>query len=681
MPMRKLVLRPGVDVEETPTKNEAQISASQLIKFYAGLPSKRGGWQQMVSTPLIGRCSGLHGWGDIGGVPYLAAGTEQRLALLDGGMLVDITPVVSTQNPAVAFSTTAGSSTVTVSDPSYNPAYGDWINLQTQVAVGGLVLFGYYIVTGVVDSTHYTIAAASNATANVTNGGAVPAYTTTNTLATVSVGLANHGFLAGDTFDAAVSTTVATVVIFGLYAVTSVTNVNNFVITASSLAASSTTASENGGNARIQYLLPSGATIDEWTGGYGLGDYGGGDYGLANTSVLIPMREWSLDNFGQDLIASPTGGAIYYWQPSIIQPASLISNTAPVKNQAVFVMSQSQMVIALGSEFGGIQQPLLVRWCDAGDFTDWTATVFNQAGSYTIPQGSRLVGGLATGLGALLWTDVGLYQMTYQGLPFVFGFRPIATGCGLIGMRAFAVCGSLLMWWSNHGPFLMDLSGGSPQPLECSVWDILFNNWDLTSGGAFVMGANTLTNEFELFFPLAQTSSYYVQGSCEYGSIKYNYIEKVWDYSITPQLQRTAWQGHWVQGSGNIGNPVGSDIAGLLQQHEIGYDANGVGMEWFWQTGDFDISEGEEMVFVDWIIPDFVGVNNPTINMEVVVLAYPNAPPVTVGPFTVTDTTVFVPPFGARGRQAAIRCSGNDLGTFSRLGAVRLRFAPDGRGI
>jgi hypothetical protein len=681
VPIRKLILKPGVDVEESPTLNAAQITASNLIRFYSGLPQKRAGWAAMNTVPLIGTASGLHGWTDIVGNPYLAAGTEQRLEVLIGGELFDITPLDVTTNPVVAFTTVIGTSSVTILDASNNPSANDWINLTTHVAVGGLVLYGYYLVTGVVDATHYTIDAGENATASVAAGGAVSLYTTANTFATVTVTLAAHGLTTSDTYYAGVSTTVATVVISGLYAVTSVTDANNFVITAATNANANASVSENAGDAQIEYLLPSGYAMDTGLNGYGIGDYGADDYGVgSDAQATFPMRQWSLDNYGQDLIASPTGGAIYMWEPAAIVPASVVSGSAPIYNNAVFVMSQAQIVVALGAEVSSTQEPLLVRWSDAGDFTAWTPTATNQAGSYFISQGSKLVGGIATGLGALLWTDVGLYSMTYQGLPFVFSFRPLATGCGLIGMRAAAVVGSLVMWLSNHGFFVMPLGGGTPTPIECAVWDVMTNNWDLGQPGQFIMAPNTLANEFELFFPIASSSPYYVEGSVTRGSIKYNFVEKVWDYTISSQLQRTAWQGHWATTGGSSGNPVGSDLTGLLQQHEVGFDADGAPMIWSWTTGYFDLAEGEEMIFIDWLIPDFTSTGSPTISISLLVQGYPNQDEVTVGPFQVSPSTWAVPPFGARGRQAAIQVSGSDLNTFNRLGALRYRFAADGRG-
>jgi hypothetical protein len=699
MPFKTLKLLPGVNLERSPSLNEAQLAFSNLIRFYGALPQKLGGWAQLTAQLFIGTCRGLHGWADIIGNAYLAIGTEQRLEVYTGGVLYDITPIADTTNPAVSFSTTIGSSTVAIHDAGYSPDVGDWINLLTQVSVGGLVLFGYYQVTGSLDANDYTITATgsaisiggygtglyggglygepniNNATGNVTNGGAVAVYTTTNGLATVNVLLDNHGFSMGSIYDAAIPTTVGGLTISGNYSVTSVVDIDNFVITASAPATGNATLAQNGGNAQIQYLLPSGPAVATFNLGYGSGLYGAGLYGVANASgmpTVTPLRQWSLDNWGQDLIASPTNGKIYYWQPPIITPAIPVSSTAPIYNISVFVMSQVQIIVALGAETGGTQEPLLVRWSDAGDFTDWTPTATNQAGSYQIPTGSKMVGGLAVGLGALLWTDLDLWSMTYQGLPFVFGFNRIATACGLISMRAVGIAGSFVMWLSTRGFFTYSLGGGVT-PVECQVWDFLIDNIDTNQFDQVHCAINGLFNEMAWHFPLSQSSPLY-SASAPMGYVKVNYVENlIWDYGLSPQYQRTAWVGHTP-----VGFPIGSDLNGLLQQHEIGYDANGVGMQWSWQTGYFDILDGEEFVFSDLLIPDNVTIGNPTIFYTIYVTAYPNTASTVLGPYAAMTTTDFIA-FRGRGRQMAIGASGSDLGTFNRLGALRYRFARDGR--
>ena len=674
MPFRTLKLRPGVLLEQSPTLNQTNLAASNLIRFYGGLPQKLGGWQQLTSQTFVGTCRGLHGWADIVGNPYVAVGTEQRLQVLIGGAMDDITPLAMTDNIAVAFTTTNTSTSVEINDGSYTPNVGDWINLITPVSQGGIVLSGFYRVATNIDTTHYTVTAASPATSNAGPGGAVPQYTTVNTQTAVKVTLANHPFTTGSIYTALISTTVGGVTISGSYSVTYV-DANNFNISASVPASSSTSAYMNTGNAQIEYLIPTGFSVNTGLTGYGTGLYGAGLYGVGGSGqITSPLRQWSLDHFGQDLIACPTNGAIYYWQPATVQPASVMTY-APLYSGVTFVMPQSEIIMSLAAEISGTQEPLLVRWCTVGSFsnsTDWTATATNQAGSYSIATGNKCVGGLAVGLGALIWTDAGLWTVSYIGFPLVFGFNNVAQGCGLIGQRGAGTVGTLVMWLSTRG-FFQYGPGGSVVPLECSVWDFIINNIDLTQTGQIHCAVNALFNEMAWHFPLA-TSSVFWSALAPMAYVKYNYLENCWDYGLSSQYQRTA-----SMGVSPIGNPVGADLNGLLQQHEVGTDANGAGMQWSWQTGYFELMEGEDFIFSDLIIPDFVSTGNPTFTPTVLMTDYPNETPTqAVVSGNITASSNFIT-YSARGRQMAFGLAGSDLGTFNRLGAVRVRFSPDGK--
>jgi hypothetical protein len=661
MPFAKLALKPGVDTQRSPTLNEAGISDSQLIRFPFGLPEKQGGWQSFPNLPLlIGICRGLFGWADLKGTPYLAVGTEQRLEVMNGGALADITPLRAVTNPAVSFSTTAGSASVLIHDPGHGAVAGDWINLLTYVSVGGLLLQGYYQIASVLDGSSYVVQAAKPATSTVTNGGAVAVATTTSGSATVTLTLANHGLLATQFIVIAVPTTVGGVTIAGSYNVASVPDANTFTIIAGTSATSSATGGVNGGNARINYLIPSGLAVPTYTTGWGIGDFGMGDWGAGSSgSELIHARQWSLFNFGQDLIASPSYGMIYYWQPPTIQPAVVVDPSAPLQNIVVFGMGQVQIIISAGAEALGILYPTLVRWCDSGDFTDWVASATNQAGSYQIPTGSTAVSGLAIGLGALIWTDVDLWSMSYIGTPFIFSFNRVGISCEPMSMKAVAVCpGNLVVWPGPRGFFRFD--GGTVSPLACTVWDVFFTLLDSRQRELVFSALNAMFNE---------VSWYYLRTDGQIGYVRWNFANNLWDLGV---LDRTAWTE-----LSPVGNPIGASTAGILYEHEIGANADASPLSWSFTTGYFDLQAGEDFAFVDFFIPDFVG-SYAAIEMTIFATDAPNLRARTYGPFTIQPGTEYIN-VRVRGRQLALKFSGNDLNSQVRLGGVRYRFATAGR--
>jgi hypothetical protein len=685
MPFRTIKLQPGVDSVSSNSLDPARLVTSNLVRYYGGFVQKLGGWQHLNTTPLIGTCRGMYGWADVAGNIYIGCGTEQRLQVLAGGTIEDITPLIATENPAPAFSTVSTSTSVTFTDPIYQPSVGDWVNLMTQVSVGGLILQGYYRVTGTVGGTKYTVDAGAPATANVTDGGAVPLFTVTGGSSTVQVTLANHGLSAStSSVSFNVSTTVAGITIYGSYVVASVIDADNFTISASSVATFNNTGLMNGGNAQIEYLLPSGYAVNTPLDGYGVGDYGAGDYGLAGSSTVTGyLRQWSMDHWGQYLLASPSGGEIYYWNPPTVAPAQVISVNAPVINASMFVIPQAQIIVALGAEFGGQQEPLLVRWCDAGDFTDWTASTTNQAGSYLLSSGTRIIGGHAVGLGALIWTDEDVWYMQYQGYPLVFSFTSISQSCGLIAMRGGRNAAGVVRWLSTRGFYTYQVGGGVTS-VESSVWDFIFDNLDTSQLEQIFCAVNSLFNEMSYFFPVSPSSAIY-DPAAPMAYVKHNYVEDAWDIGVSAQCQRTAWVEKNAQSY-----PVGTDLNGLIQEHEVSNDADGAGMAWSWQTGYFSLMEGEEFVFIDLIIPDFVlnwtGDTPPVITVSLLATDYPiglaDGSPIVDGPYTITTAqpgATLMVPVRLRARQIALQFSGNDLGSFWRLGALRVRFSPDGR--
>jgi hypothetical protein len=424
-------------------------------------------------------------------------------------------------------------------------------------------------------------------------------------------------------------------------------------------ATSTATGAANGGNARINYLIPSDLAVPTYTTGWGIGDFGKGDWGTGSSgSKLIHARQWSLFNFGQDLIASPYG-MIYYWQPPAIQPASVIDPSAPLQNIVVFGMGQVQIIISAGAEALGVLYPTLVRWCDSGDFTDWIASATNQAGSYQIPTGSTAVAGLAIGLGALIWTDVDLWSMSYIGTPFIFSFNRVGISCEPMSMKAVAVCpGNLVVWPGPRGFFRFD--GGTVSPLACTVWDVFFTLLDSRQQELVFSALNAMFNE---------VSWYYLRKDTEIGYVRWNFANNLWDLGV---LDRTAWTE-----LSPVGNPIGASTGGVLYQHEIGFNADAAPISWSFTTGYFDLQAGEDFAFVDFFIPDFVG-SYSAIEMTIFATDAPNLRARTYGPFVIQPGTEYIN-VRVRGRQLALKFSGNDLNSQVRLGGVRYRFATAGR--
>lgn len=677
MPLQTVKFLPGVNTEVTPTLGEAMIVDSQLIRFkYAGsdvVAEKLGGWTKFYPLSLGSAVRELHAWEGIRADAHLAAGCEGSLQIITDGTAVDVTPHFFLSNATVSFNTTNTSVDVTIDDPNLTASVYDSIFILTPVSIGGIVLSGAYQVTGVIDADSYKIESTLPATATVAAGGAVPTFTTTTANPTVTVTLNDHGYAVGEIFDipASAATTVGGITLSGAYLVQSVPSANTFTINNAISAASGATASENGGKVQIAYYIGVGPSIA--AGGYGSGGYGSGGYGVGSTPTPslgspITTTNWTLDNWGEILLACPTDGPIYeYSTDTGISVATKIV-AAPQVNGGIFVSEPAQILVAWASSTGGVQDPLLINWSDAGDFENWTVSSQTQAGGYRLPTGSKIVGGAAGPNFGIIWTDVGVWAMDYIEPPFIFGFNSLGSNCGLIGRHAYAILNSVA-YWMSFDKFCI-LNGETVQILPCTVWDFVFQNLDEDHTDKIYAGTNSLFDEVTFYFPSKSG------GAGEIDSyVKYCVGLNVWDFG---KLQRTAWIDQ-----SPVGEPVAGDASGYIYQHEVSPDADGQPMMSHFTSGYFEIADGEQLMFVDWIFPDFkygyyAGTTGAVVQIGLNFTNYPNGLVKSVGPYSVMSTTEYVNT-RLRAREVSVTISSSDLGSFWRVGGIKMRSAPDGK--
>ena len=432
-------------------------------------------------------------------------------------------------------------------------------------------------------------------------------------------------------------------------------------------------AKENEGDAYFEYYKTPGPTP---TGtGYGVGGYGAGGYGIGipgsgASSVGAPIisTDWTLDNWGEVFIACPVGGAIYQWAPiSGSLNASFISNAPPV-NDGMFVAMPQRQIVAWGSTFTGILDPLLIRWCDVNNYESWIASITNQAGSYRIPKGSKIIACIQGPQQGIIWTDIGCWAMQYVGPPYVYQFNEIGTGCGLIARKAAASMNNVV-YWMGQSQFYRMSPGGGVEPIPCPVWDVIFQDLDVDNKDKIRIAPNSRFGEISWFYPTLSNGgevSHYV---------KYNTILNQWDFGALP---RTAWINESVWGP-----PIGAGTDYFIYQHEKTENAAGAPINASFTTGYFTIAEGELKTFVDQVWPDmkwgfYDQAQNATVNMTFYVTDYPGDTPRVYGPYPLTKATQYITP-RFRGRLVSIKMESNDLNSFWRIGAMRYRFQQDGK--
>jgi hypothetical protein len=686
MPFGSVRLIPGVNVERTPTLLEAGFATSTAIRFKDSLVQKQGGFAKYYASPVAGVPRDLHAWQDLNQTNHLAYGSTTQLGVITSTSLAVITPQILTSNFTAPgnFIFTATNTTVTISDASAtNVTVLDAVYFNTPVSGGGIVLSGLYPIVAVTGSNSYQIQNTLAASVTTTTAH-TPIFTSAANSATIAVQINNHNAVAGNTVVFPISTSLNGATIQGSYAVNSVIDANDFNITANVQATAAGTTAMNADRAQLLYYLNLGPPAVGT--GFGLGPFGSGGFGFGTTpSSLtgnpITATDWTSDNWGQILLECPKNGGLYQYDPTAGYTNAALVRTAPIFNGGMFVSMAQQIVVLWGSTvtqaIGVAQDPLLVKWCTIGDFlsnTAWTPLTTNQAGSYRIPTGSKIVCGLAAPNQNLIWTDLDCWAMTYQGPPFVYGFNKIGAGAGAVSSHAMQQLRGAVFWWGPNNFFVY--AGGAVSVIPCPVWDAVFQNLNT----AFVQNVrampNTPFNEVGWLFPSSASSS----GECD-SHIKFNITEPgaPWDINIgNSQLARSSWIDQTI-----LGAPIATSPTGFIYQHETTNDADGAPLSWSWTTGYFLIGEGEDFFFVDQIYPDwklgtYGGSQGAQINMTFNIINYPTDTPTTYGPYLYNSSVQYLS-VALRGRQMSITVSGNDLGSFSRLGRVRYRFRPDGR--
>ena len=628
-----------------------------------------------------------------------------------GGIILNGPYLLQSASVAVTATTTAASGTGTTATLTFSAA-AEKAPVGSTIVVSGVTPTGYngtWVVTAssttsvsfantttgaqtvagtVKYGTNYSINAETAATSTVTNGGASYTFTTTSGSNIVTGTLNDNGYYSGYEFYVGVPVTVGGVTISGVYNVLTTPTTNTFTFAAATVATSSAGPTAiNGGLINSNFYIalgPQPAITGFGVGGFGTGGFGSGSAQPSVAGTPITTTDWTLDNFGSYLVACPAGGTIYQYDTNgQLQTAQYIGGNCPLVNSGIFVAMPQRQIVAYGSSFTSSPDPMLIRWSDVTDFTVWDASVTNQAGSYRLSTGSKIVAGVQAAQQGLLWTDLDMWAMQYIGPPFIYGFNKVASNCGAISRHCVGQLNGVVYWMSQKQFFMS--SGTGSQSIPCPIWDVIFQNINTTYLYKVCCGVNSQFNEITWYYPSAtatENDSY----------AKYNTILQQWDFGT---LGRTAWIDQSV-----LGSPIGAGSDTYLYQHEVGNDAaNGnqtTAMLSSFQTGYFQLNEADNIVFVDQIWPDmkwgtYSGNQNATVyltiyysNYSVDALSsagsYTGSPSglISSATFPMTQATEYIS-CRIRARFMAFSLSSQDVGTFWRLGGIKYRYQLDGR--
>ena len=489
------------------------------------------------------------------------------------------------------------------------------------------------------------------------------------------------------------------------YQITALINDNSYQIearTVSTIASITTTSglnqtfvfatlvdSGNGGSNTVgAYQITTGLDTTIVGTGWGAGTWGRGTWNSAAdlTAAGQTLRIWSHDNFGEDLIINVRDNNIYYWDKTngtttrAVQLSTLAgSNKAPVVAKQIIVSDRDRHVIAFGCDSEtnpGVQDPLLIRFCDQENVLEWQSLVTNTAGDLRIGSGSRIVTAVETRQQILVYTDVSLHAMQFLGPPFTFGINAISEGITIAGpLCAIAVEDSV--FWMGAEEFYV--YAGSVQRLPCSVRDYVFNDINSDQLEKVTAGLNSAFAEVTWFYPSGSSTE-----NDRY--VTYNYQQKIWYYGNLP---RTVWLDRGVNAE-----PLAASSDHYLYLHEIGFDDGSTepasAITAFIESSQMDLGEGDQFAFMRRLIPDVTFRNStaetPSAVMTLKVRNFPGGDYLSSDASTVSKTAslpveqftdqVYV---RLRGRSFALRMESQNTGVTWRLGSPRVDIRPDGR--
>jgi hypothetical protein len=530
-------------------------------------------------------------------------------------------------------------------------------------------------------------------------------FDTTDTSATVTVNYVAHDLDAGDLFTFTNVTPpsgagyVAADFETNTFQVVTAPNADTFTITMAAAATATTSAS---GSADINPYVTVGPLSQTYGYGWGTGSWSRGTWGSASTtsSVILDPGSWSLDNFGQILIATVKNGKTFKWSPINADPSALTTRAtvvsgAPTKSVMSIVSERDRHLIILGTEtiIGSPinQDPMFIRFSDQEDISDYTPTSINTAGTFRLDSGVKIVGAAKAKDYILILTDTSAYVMQFVGTPFTFSIRQVGSNCGAIGQHAIKYVNGAVWWMGQAGGFFV--YDGTVKAVPCLVEDFVFTNKggnlgiNYNSGEIVYAGLNHLYSEINWFYPKS--------GSEKIDRVvSYNYEENVW---TTGSMDRTSWadatlyDNPYATKFNATGIPTYPTIQGVTNvngastyyAHEVGNNevsATGVktAIPAFIQSGDFNLGEGEVFISMRRFVPDFkllTGDAQITINLR----DYPadGATSSPLGPFTVNSSTDKIDT-RARSRFASLKIANTSTDQNWRFGTFRADVQPDG---
>ena len=710
MPLRNVRIAPGFNKADTPSGAEGQWIDGDFVRFRYGQPEKIGGYTAIGQQTISGPTRAQHTWTDLEGNRYAALGTSKALYIYYEDKFYDVTPL-ATAITGATFTSTNGSDIVTVNKSSHVLEVGDYITF-TSVTVPGQATTLNGDINDSVTTITLTSSTGFSAAGTVRIGDELITYTgkssndlTGCTRGTNSTTAASHssGTAVREATVTRYNTTDFTSLTFEVLS----TATNSFTI---KMATTETgTGMSAAGGASINPYEEIGPTIQTYGYGWGTSTWGRGTWGSATTSssVILDPGSWSLDNFGEQLIATIKDGKTFVWNPGVSNPLeqrAVIMSGAPTATRLTITSDRDRHVVHFGTETtigdSTTQDPMFIRFSDQENFSTYQPTSVNTAGTFRLDTGNKIVAAVSGKDYNLILTDQAAYTMQFVGPPFTFSIRQVGSNCGCIGQHATVYADGKVFWMGAGGGFFV--FDGTVKLLPSLVEDFVFTTTGTNVGlnyssNEIIYGShNSLFNEIVWFYPAGTPAGNpAVQNN---RTVVYNYVENSWstmtlarssyaDASTYDVPYATEYSSTATPSFSNLSGATNTFGASTYYAHEVGnneiaLDGTEAAIPAYIQSGDFDLptdGDGEYLLRLSRFLPDFKNLQgNAVVTIFLKNFPIDAGASSQLGPFTINANTQKIDT-RARGRLANIKIQNTAVDETWRFGTFRADVNPDGR--
>ena len=722
MPLNKITFKSGIISDITPYSNEGGFVDGDKIRFRLGSPEKIGGWEKFSPNTYLGSARRLHNWVALDGSDFMGIGTHLKYYIEEGQTFNDITPIRSTINTNVTFTTnttTGTESQVIVNASAHGANLNDFVTISDAEgadAVGGIPASAIgdsngkeHQIIEIVSSNAFKIDVGSNATSVATGiakaSGSVTLVFQINVGLDVTVG--GTGWGAGQ-WSGTTSGALATQLNEALDASetgvdvddeTGMNTANDVILVEEELMLVSATSDDNTMTVTRGHSGTTAATHADNTLvrlAVGNADSANDFVGWGNAaSVTTPgaqIRTWSHDNFGEDLIINPRDGGLFYWDKTTglgnraieLSATSTYSGetSVPTIAKQVLVSDQDRHVIVFGcdglgatptaTQGDGVQDPLLVRFSSQENPVDFFPTTTNTAGDLRLGGGSTFVQAVETKEQILVFTNKTLHAMRFIGPPFTFGIKELSKNITIMSSSS-AIAIDDNVYWMGVDTFY--IYSGQTQQLPCTVKDKVFLDLNVEERNKVHVGANTEFSEVWWFYPSASSTEI-----DKY--VIYNYLENIWYFGT---LARQAWLDRGIRSL-----PIATG-GQYLFNHETGFDDDGSAMTSFVESAPMALGGAERFASINRIVPDisFAGSTsiNPQVDFTIKARTHSGSGFTQTDDSNTSQRTATTPvevyteklDVRVRGRTFAMRVEATEIGTKFKLGSPQVNIVQDGR--